>query len=189
MIDLDKIGDVPVLILSSPRTGSTVLANFISDNTHRRFFNEPAQSTKSLHMFLLHDENHKDYVLKEHTLLFLKRYPEKFINQSLYKIRIRRKNIFEQVLSNYIAVNRKQFIFHKGTELTDVIKLDENYLCESLEFIKNYNRETDLFRYDIDLDLYYEDLNITESETIPTPRPLNYEELNKWAYDILKDRL
>lgn len=189
MIDLDNINDLPVLILSSPRTGSTVLANFISEKTNRRFFNEPARIKKNLHMFMIYDEHHKDYVLKEHTLLFLNKYPSTFIDQPLYKIRIRRRNIFEQVLSNYIAVNRKQFIFHKGTELTDTIKLDESHLCESLEFIKNYNRETDFLRYDIDLDIYYEDLNITESKTIPTPKPLNYEELNKWAYDVLKDRL
>jgi hypothetical protein len=123
-------------------------------------------------------------------LWYLKKYSSEFLKQPSYKIRIRRKNIFEQVLSNFVAANRKKFLYNKDeTFIQDKIELNESYLLESLEFIKNYNRETDLFRGNIDLDLYYEDLYITDTYTIPTPKPINNEELVNWAHNILKDKI
>jgi len=188
MIDLEHIENKPILILSSPRTGSTMLADSIAEKTGRRFFNEPAQKTITFHKFLIYDNRQKNYVLKEHTLTFLQKYTD-YINQPLYKIRIRRRNLIDQVISNYIAVNRKQWLFNEGETITDTIKLDKGYLNDSLEFIKRFNKETDLFEHKIDLDLYYEDLNIPNSTTIPTPKPLNHKELTEWAYDILRDNI
>lgn len=190
-IDLSNISNIPVIIISSPRTGSTILGDYIADKTCRRFFNEPGQGITTLHKFLLHDSLHKNYILKEHATVYLKRYSQEFMEQPSYTIRIRRRNIIDQTLSNYIAVNRKKFLFEKGQQFSDTIKLDDSYLEENLEYIKKFNRETDSFKYKIDLDLFYEDLdlNVYESDLIPTPKPINNDELTEWAYALLKDKV
>lgn len=188
-LNLDQIDKAPIIIVSAPRSGSTFVANYIAEKKNYKLFNQPAKDAPSLHRFSLYDMQSKDYVLKEHALS-LKKYMNDALHQYSYKIRIRRKDLFKQVLSHYISSSRKKFIFHKGEEfVNDTIPLDEHTLLRYLEFIKMHNMETDFFPYHIDMELYYEDLVFPESKIVPTIRPLNNDELTDWAYNILKDKL
>lgn len=190
MINLDQIDNIPIIVVSTPRSGSTFLADYISTIKGYKFFNEPAKSNQQLNDFLTYDLRNKDYVLKEHSSKLMDMYSENFLVQPSYKIRIRRKNVFNQILSNYIAASRKKFIFFKGIHFnSDIIEFNEELLYTVARRLKlNISMSTN-FKYKIDLDLYYEDLEFPEYKIIPTIKPLNNDELTDWAYNILKDKL
>lgn len=176
-----------IVILSSPRTGSTLLAKCLEKKLGYKFFNEPVQDNKTLNEFLRWAQLKQKFILKEHTSLFIKSYPKQVLEDA-FVIRITRNNILEQTLSNYVALLRNQFIYTNNVE--DNIPFDEVRLIENYEYIKNHNHVTKNNNFKIDLDMVYESLEIDEEiDTIPTPKPLNYIELKIWAEHVLKDRL
>jgi len=178
-----------ILILSSPRTGSTLLGQFLSNQLGYKFFNEPSLNQKNLNDFFIYKDLNNFFVLKEHYRSFVRHYNKNFINDNIFVIRIRRKNIVEQVISNYIAVSRKKFVYLNDIE-PDVISLNDNYLLENFNYIGKQNKDLDNIPFVINCDIFYEDLNIDEGfDTIPTPKPKNYDELKNWAHKLLQDKL
>lgn len=190
-IDLSNINNnLPVLVLSSPRTGSTLLANYISKKLNYSCFIEPAQDKKLLHKFLLFAEHNNEYVLKEHALNFLRKYSAETINKKYFTVRIKRRDFISQTLSNYIARHRKKFLYIEGeTFVPDTIKLNDEYLLEHFNGLQKYNETLENIK-NVDIDLVYEELDITkESIYMPTPEPINIIELKEWANTVLKGRL
>lgn len=189
-LNLDKVNGRPVILLSSPRTGSTVLSKDIASELKYKLFNEVSLDTKALHDFFRYDLINKNYVLKEHGLLYKKHYPESFIMQDAYVIRLRRRNVLEQIMSSYIAINRKTFFYSITDEVDEMIVLDEERLLDTMEFILRYNRECNSYSHKIDCDVYYEDFNFDNKHgTVSTPKPKNNDEFIEWVNKILKDRL
>ena len=190
-LDVEKINSLPIIILSSPRTGSTMLGMYIQKKLNLHFFNEPGNAgEQALHKFLTFEQVNKKYVLKEHTLRYIQYYPNTFKIKPAYKIRLRRKNVFEQILSKFVAVSRnKHFYANQETYVPDIINLDKDRLIDCFNYISKFNIQTNSLSSDFDLDLFYEDLNIDTQESIPTPKPANAEEVSKWAYAILKNKI
>ena len=170
---------LPIIVLSSPRTGSTIFAKNLSNEFNAKFFNEPSQqSNKQLHNFIRYSELSDQYVLKEHALNFIKFYGKDFISEKHTVIKIIRKNFVEQVLSIYVANIRKKFYYDSKDFTPDTMPLDINVLVEQKEGIKRYNESLDSFF--AHKTVVYEDCSFEEKDIFPTVKPLNYDELYEW---------
>jgi len=170
----------PIIIIGSPRTGSTVLARYLNSKyPNLTLFDEPHQEYKT--KFLNFSKTRSDYILKFHP--GLDEYPEElFINATL--IRIRRKNLIEQISSWYVAQMRGFYSYDnldnlKLEEFANApVMIDINILKKAVWSQQQYNNALDNLNLKYDYDLYYEDLpNLTES--IITPKPPNYESIQK----------
>lgn len=214
MIDFDRVENKPILILSSPRTGSTVLGAYISGKLNYKFFNEPYSSVHRYpcNDFFRYAQSSTSWVLKEHASCFSKYYTNAFLNKDIFIIRIKRKNLFDQVVSAYISELRGKY-FYVSSDNTNRYKLSidigckaqlyeddkfkpdqlpliEEKLLNQVSFIKQENIKVDIIKYKVDLDLYYEDLEFNEPQLVlKTPKPINYNELLDWAKEVCKDKL
>jgi len=184
----NQISRLPVVILSSKRTGSTFLTHHIceslkNDCNNLHEFIEPAESNQIQKLLEVID-NHENYVLKVHAYDLITVYPSKIKNiidtHNCFLIRIRRRNIIDQIASHYIASERNIWGYNKDTLYdTAVKKIDINRIKRSIGFISTYNQAIDNFSGSFDLDIYYEDLPIIDGKSIKTPNPENYEEIWK----------
>jgi LPS sulfotransferase NodH len=185
MIDniISQAKDRSIVVLSSPRTGSTLLAMMLTNKLGYKLFSEPAGV--ALHELFLYKEHGKKFVVKEHALRFM-HYPSSFHNQDMYVIRLRREDVADQVLSCYIANQRKKWFYH-DIEKPDSIQIDDTQLTSTLNYIKKFNDYTDAYKGKVDIDLYYEDLSNIDynGNTIPTPKPTNHDQLKLWVQSKL----
>ena len=180
-----KITKTPVLILSTPRTGSTVLGMYIKsicENTDIVYWSEP-DDTNDLSKFLKFFQYSKYFILKTH-YINLHRYGTDVVDYLLnetYKIRIRRKDFVKQVASLHIAIVRNNGYHFRNKDqlnLVDTIPIDIAHIQKHIDYLKNANSLLDTAPVKFDLDLYYEDLpEINDSGFYITPKPSNYSEL------------
>jgi hypothetical protein len=180
------ITKTPILILSSPRTGSTVLGSYIQKlctvDTH--YFNEPDYNgVQGMEEFYHYFSQSKDFILKCQ-YVHLQRYRNDisdYLLSNAYKIRIRRRNFIDQVASIYIATARgKKWHFKKKDELTlaDSIPIDLEIIKKHMSYIKYANYELNSTPINFDLDLFYEDLpKMTDVDYYIVPKPSNNDEL------------
>ena len=188
MITLTKqISRLPVIILSSKRTGSTFLTYQVcellkNDYNNLHEFIEPgiSQIEKLLEVI----DNQENYVLKVHAYDLITVYPPKIKNiidtHNCFLIRIRRRNTIDQIASHYIASERNIWGYNNDTLYDKTVKkIDINRIKRSIRFISTYNQIIDNFPVPFDLDLYYEDLPIIDGKSIKTPNPENYDEIWK----------
>lgn len=197
---IERSTDKGVVILSSPRTGSTVLGSLVSIGLNCDFFSELVEPgiVKNIRMqqFLFYKHMNKQYVLKEHTLLFADNYKNVFDENSTVFIRLRRKDIFKQTLSTYISNFRNIWSYERDNTNDTEIMLDKKKLLDTKTYVDRFNQATDNYRGKLDFDLYFEDLDLTRApgsldngnkhDTIPSVKPKNYSELTEWAKDILR---
>jgi len=191
MYYIDKF---PIIILSSPRTGSNLLATVLAKNyPDLKSFLEPDE-TNNMENFIEYSNNNKKYILKFH-LKQLYKYPTNiakdiFANNA-FLIRVRRRNLIDQIVSNYIELCRN--VWYYDIESVEKYKdkpidIDNGTVRLAIYAIKNYNRSIDNLKINYDLDLYYEDLIKElghEASTFVTPRPVNYIEL----YQVIENQL
>jgi len=185
---VNQISRLPVVILSSKRTGSTFLTYYIFNllkNNYNKLheFIEPAESNQIQKLLEVINE-HENYVLKVHAYDLVTVYPLNIKNiidtHNCFLIRIRRKNIIDQIASHYIASERNIWGYNKDTQYdTAVKKININRIKRSIGFISIYNQTLDNFPATFDLDIYYEDLPIIDGNSIKTPKPENYDEICK----------
>jgi hypothetical protein len=187
---IELIDRLPIIILSSPRTGSTALAMTLQKKFNCTFFNEPGQIPEQLNNFFRYDLLKKDYILKEHVNVLVKSY-NNFNFDNYCVIRIQRKNFIEQLISSYITGKRKNWFYNKNDiEYKDeTIELDVKYLKEHIDFLNKYNLATKNYKGKIDFDFYYEDIKNEFDVGIQTMLPKNYVELLNWATNIVKNNL
>jgi len=183
------INKLPVIILSSKRTGSTALAYdvFHSLNTttnNLKMFNEPGESNNISELVDAVDNN-EPYVLKVHAGDLVS-YPDNIkdvINKhNCFLIRIRRKDIVAQLVSTYIAFRRNKWIYsndtvHYNNNVQDIDPGNGWEILEIIKYILSYNKVLDEYPANFDLDLYYEDLEFFNNTHIKTPKPENYNSL------------
>ena len=198
----------PIIILSSPRTGSTALAHDIVLQSQRvvtdvLYFNEPAthdprnntsktySDMSKLTFALNHDSK---FILKAHSFDALSRYPQQLLDivDKSYVIRLRRKDIIAQIVSQYICMKRKIWSYNTNTVVVnDSDKIDMDEIYRSVEFITKYYQVADRYPNRVDEDLYYEDLHVTHNICLPTPKPTNYNliyETVKNVVDLSKQK-
>jgi hypothetical protein len=180
-----EINSLPVVIISSPRSGSTALATTLKNKLDCMLFVEPGLDDLKLNQFLRYASMKNDYILKEHAEVFLKKYPN-FDLRNCTVIRIKRKNFISQVVSSYITGKRKKWFYteedhHYGNTL---VPLDESFLQEVFSYIKKQNRIVDNFKGKVDIEVNYEDIEHELTNCQRTIQPKNYVELLEWAKKV-----
>jgi hypothetical protein len=195
----------PIVIISSPRSGSTPLAFELKNKHNVELFNEPftEHSSKSepndeekTRLMSLLKNNDSRFILKIH-LDDLKFYPEEIIKlietHNCHLIRIRRKDIVKQCISLYIELERniwgyyKDFIDQKKIDslTSTVIPINFNMLKHSLKRIVKVNDELNKLNYKFDQDVWYEDLSFDDT-FIVTPKPNNYDIIKEKVETLIK---
>jgi LPS sulfotransferase NodH len=181
MIEINKF---PVIILSSPRTGSTLLAQTIKSKYYNlKLFLEP-DASNMMDDFIEYTNDSNQYILKFHLKQFFK-FPQninkKIFNNDAFLIRIRRKNELDQIVSNYIELYRNIWSYDKDiTYKEEIIPIDLNTIKISVATIRQYNIVLNTLDIKYDLDVYYEDLIMEEdiySSSVVTPKPTNHNQL------------
>jgi hypothetical protein len=191
----------PVIILSSPRTGSTILAHDIQEELNKQgksfqVFNEPI--TGRQHDSFLSYKN-KDYILKIHAHDLIK-YPTHILDmikdRSCFLIRIRRRNIENQILSWCIARQTLGWGYYNpfGIEqnLLDsniTLIVSHNQIIKDVHIIIKFNNELDEIDVKFDLDLFYEDLDFKSTHMIKAPKPINHEKIREVINNVLQGRI
>lgn len=184
------------LILSSPRTGSTMLGEYVktcSVYPGARYFIEPSYTGK-LEEFQKYFAISKLFVLKAH-YSHLDQYGTDIVEYLLkhaFLIRIRRRDIVKQIASFYIAQAR-QFKWHftqpEELAMNDIVPIKHNNLASTVEEIFEFNNAIDSSTIKFDLDLYYEDLpKIQNTKYFLTPQPQNYQELLAEVEKLVKQK-
>jgi hypothetical protein len=181
-----KINKTPILILSTPRTGSTVLGAYIKSLFGKDipYFIEPDYFGQvGISKFQNYFNISKEFILKCH-FIRLDRYGtdiSDYLLHEAYKIRIRRKDFVKQAASLYIAMERKQYHFRNIEQLNfvDNISINTKKITHGvISYLKYANYKLDSAPVNFDLDLYYEDLpNINDADFYIVPKPSNYNEL------------
>jgi LPS sulfotransferase NodH len=182
----------PTLIISSPRTGSTILGDYISQiYPHVKFFSEPYLNLDHYIEFLEYSKNSNNYILKFHARDIF----DYDLNLSdYYLMRIKRRNIVNQIASYYLADKRNKFggyipnskeykLYNQSIIDFDNQKID-SLIDSTLYFNKCLNKFHRLFNVTFDQDLWYEDihfdLNKIENKdyrVFKTAYSKNYDEL------------
>jgi hypothetical protein len=185
-----------VFIVAGPRTGSTALGHYIFDkNPDIKYFCEPDLYVEYLKTFLDFYETNDNFVLKTMPDHFLRRYPnsvkDRLLNNSL-TIKLKRRDTAAQIASLYIAEQRE--LWHYDTcqlddfnylkEIPLEIKLDKVLVC--LKRVLHTNKVLD--NITTDLELYYEDLDLIETNKALTPNPSNYNEIIFVVTNILRNK-
>jgi LPS sulfotransferase NodH len=181
MIDYENIR-YPVVILSSPRSGSTALTNHIYSKLEDVIlFQEPNLIHELFSEFLETVETTNKYVVKIHASQ-LKHYPKRisdYLSYSAepYRICTRRRNEIEQALSRYIAVSRGKWFYKTADISEDIIPIDHTSIKQTIHFLKVDNAALDSIGATFDTTIWYEDFDFNDSDGVKTPKPKNYEEL------------
>ena len=180
------ITKTPILIISSPRTGSSVLGSYIQKLCSKdiRYFREPDYNgVQGMEEFYHYFSQSKDLILKFH-YMHLDRYRTDitdYLLSNAYKIRIRRRNFINQVASIYIAMARgKKWHFKKNDQLTlvDSIPIDLEIIKKYISYMASANDKLNSAPINFDLDLFYEDLpKMTDDDYYIVPKPSNYDEI------------
>lgn len=196
-----NVTKLPVVILSSPRTGSTILAHDIKEELEKQgksvnVYNEPMGSHEQ--QDFLDSIGKENYILKVHAH-DLHKYPQTVIdmitNHDCFLVRIRRRNVEDQILSCYIAMKRNVWGFYSnqtGTEQianreAEEIEIEISQIIRwAISFIVQSNKALDNFEATFDLDLVYEDLSIKSNHLTRTPNPKNHAILKKLIKGIAR---
>ena len=161
----------PILIVATPRTGSTSLLHHISSKYNiYNIFNEPNIQTTHWISVLTSFMNRKiPFVVK----LMSKHVPMVENIENYYIIKLSRKNHIEQCVSMYIA--RKLNIWERTSEEKNefYIEIDTELIIDSIREIKIAKKDFDNLPINADLSLFYEDLEFSGSNIIKNPLPSN----------------
>lgn len=183
MIDWETVR-LPIVIISSARSGSTVLANHIQKKIHGvpRFI-EPEKDKNYLSEFISLAENSKKYISKIHIDSF-GFYPLDLSNylrysDEPYRISIERRNKVNQCLSFYIEKHRQRWIYSEGDAFKrEIIPVNYQLLEESVKYIMLQNKMVSESNIKFDLSLVYENCNFENTGVGKTPKPKNYDQLH-----------
>jgi LPS sulfotransferase NodH len=192
------ITKTPVLILSTPRSGSTALGAYIKSLCKKDiyYFQEPdyyGQPEINNFKKYFYSNPSKNFILKCH-FINLHRYGtdvSPYLLDNAYKIRIRRKDFVKQIASFYIAKKRDhRWHFENAEQLNfvDTIPINTLHIKQYITYIKDANYKLDHASVNFDLDLYYEDLpDINDAGYYIAPKPDNYNELLATIQELIRD--
>jgi LPS sulfotransferase NodH len=172
----------PVVILASPRSGSTALANHIHGKLEDvLLFQEPDSILPWFSNFLETAKTTNQYVVKIQTNR-LNLYPKEMLDYLIhssepYRVCIRRRNKIEQSLSRYIATTRQKW-FYQTTDISeDIIPINYAGIKKNIQLLEAEIAKLDSIGITYDTTIWYEDFDFSELDGVKTPKPKNYEEL------------
>jgi len=177
-------GSLPVIIVSCPRVGSTILGFEVTEQLvlagrQFRYFIEPLGTVEKQEFLAMVDADvTSEYVLKVHGRDII-HYPDKIKNiirlHQCFLIRIRRRNVVDQIVSSYIENIRRVWLYTHYNEIVyDPIPISDIKIQQAIQRVLANNKGLDSFDASFDLDLYYEDLQFTSIRSIKTPKPDNF---------------
>lgn len=174
----------PILIVSTNRVGSTALIDHICStlNTKLKIFVEPNyHGPDRIKEFQDYIKNNHNYIVKIHAIHFDKYEPSTIQNLTqdpdVYKIKISRKNIVNQIASYYLLKIRKITHYMSNDIFDEICPIDYETLNFSINWILNANKNLNDCNIIFDDELYYEDFSYLNSKYIVTPKPKNYSEI------------
>lgn len=186
----------PILIISSPRTGSTALGKTLVEGAIP-FFSEPlvckSRDGRDDRYIKFRNSGNKNFILKVQACQW-----DDFVKidtsvrlEDFYKIGLRRKNVVEQIASLYVSLYRGVWVYHSDMNYTQFynqkIDIIEEKILSSINMILDSNKILESFESQhsikFDENLYYEDLNL--GVDIKTPLPVNYEDIKRKISNIL----
>jgi len=199
MFDIEK---KPIIIISTPRTGSTALCKIIYNKyKHLPNFKEymepllPSESFENFFTDVITNKN-KNFVLKVQAGE-IKNLPDELDEILCYNhcttIFLRRKDLIAQYTSNYIAKIRNYYIYKTKIvfpdkklmrELNSNIPANINLMCEAIIDIDYHLNKMNNLIYKKNVEVYYEDLDLDQQDFyMKTIDCLNYDQL----YNKIKD--
>lgn len=163
----------PVVIFASPRTGSTALGHHIHNQyPELKYFIEPNFSNTEMEDYLEYSKSNNNYIVKL-MASFNIYYPRTILSNDVFKIKISRRNVVEQIASFYVA-RQKDIWDYNQVNYNDskdiVIELSEVRKCIFMVM----DERNILDRITTDIELFYEDFAEFNSPTNITPKPSNY---------------
>ena len=197
------INKTPVVILSSPRTGSCALGEYISNSfvPSIDYVNEPIRTdiqsfeignltpyqyfwqNENIVAFMVHIHNKLPFVFKEH-LINLQKYEKDLVkyisyDPTLFRIRLQRKDTVKQIASLFIARMRKKWFMSKeDLNIPYSVVMDDAMLQECISFILASNQALANTDIKFDLELYFEDLpELPNDIFMLETKPINYDEV------------
>ena len=210
---IPTINKFPIILLCSPRTGSTAISRNIAKRYNLTRFSELGHSIYHLkddpESFRAHtisqrisfnhyiEQNRKDFILKVMAEEFINYYFHKYEyllkNDDCFKIRLSRKSLVDQIASWYVAHTYN--IWHHYEEKHEAynVPINKIEIIHSIEVITASNFLAKTMPYKYDLECTYEDLGFIEnSYSIDTGKnsviyhkPQNYEMLKTIIKSLL----
>jgi hypothetical protein len=182
----------PVVILASPRSGSTALANHIHGKLEDvLLFQEPDSILPWFSNFLETAKTTNQYVVKIQTNrlnLYPKEMLDYFIHSSEpYRVCIRRRNKIEQSLSRYIATTRNKWVYQTTGISEDIIPINNARIKNHIQLLETEIAILDSIGATYDTTIWYEDFDFSELDGVKTPKPKNYEELYTAFTNIINE--
>lgn len=192
---LNSIASFPIVILSAPRTGSTLLIDYLSKYYDLVRFREPdyGNDARKMTEFTKFAEKNSNYIVKFHSYFAFK-YDQNLIRTYFYgpnltRIRIRRKNFIHQCASHYLAMQRQEWHYQVNQPYAHsqevIINIDR--IVDSIKVLKRFNHCIDNLNLQYKLDLMYEELPDIFNDCIPTPKPDNYEILLRTVQTLINN--
>ena len=171
----------PIIIFASPRSGSTAFGYHVATlYPELTYYNEPNFDVTEMKQFMKMHHNNK-YILKligSSLNLFPSEIVAKIFSDEVFKIKITRKNIIDQIASHYVATCRDLWDYKDVADdvcnnlASNNIEIELGRLRQSIESI-DYDNGI-IAKIKTDLEFYYEDLAELNSPTKKTPLPTNY---------------
>jgi LPS sulfotransferase NodH len=182
----------PVVILASPRSGSTALANHIHGKLEDvLLFQEPDSILPWFSNFLETAKTTNQYVVKIQTNR-LNLYPKEMLDYLIhssepYRVCIRRRNKIEQSLSRYIATTRNKWVYQTTGISEDIIPINNARIKNHIQLLETEIAILDSIGATYDTTIWYEDFDFSELDGVKTPKPKNYEELYTAFTNIINE--
>lgn len=190
----DCLQSRPIIILSTPRTGSTILGSDIAKYYNIKFYDEIVTKENSLvklDEFYKQNLFNKDYVLKVHIYHLFEKFNDDLLKKIKYKkcslVKIQRKTLIDQLVSYYIANNRDKWIYETNDNLNDVIPINHHAMLDNYSYINFSNNFLNSLQLNFDLTLTYEDCKFSE-DLKQTPKPINYDSICRLAESVTRNK-
>lgn len=189
---------LPIVIITTPRTGSTVYAKHLAEKYNVRFLNEPydpnirtiEHSEKELLNCFGSNEN---YVAKIMITQLSDMNPTiNLVNRAKTKIFLFRKNVIDQIASFYIASSRNWFNTRHTDKIEEyIVPIDTDKLLHSIHFITNnvYLLNVLYQNKDANIRIDYEDvlnMKLIDKKWTYTKQPINLNEIKDAIRLLLK---
>jgi LPS sulfotransferase NodH len=169
-----------IAIICAPRTGSTAVSDCLAKQYNLTNFEEafhPAWPQSAIEL----SKNNKFLFNLKYDQLNKSNFNQimNLYNQS-FCVRLRRRDVVKQIASNYLMVQTKiphyrkqppQSVYNK---VNNQIDMDIDVLHHCIRTIKHCNHGLDTWPHPIDVDLFYEDLDLNSSSLYIYPKPSNY---------------
>jgi LPS sulfotransferase NodH len=186
----------PCIVVSSQRTGSSVLTKLLAQQYNVDYYLEPFEQNHFKEDFI---KNYKipncKFIVKFmiDRIFYNRHYNNLIYTDEVYKIRLYRQNTVAQVASMYIAQKMQNWFSNQlpnNFEINHVnytMEINKNEIISCLKHIIKNNNILISKKYKYNLTINYEQLGVV-NETIwkRTILPINYNDIIYTTQDILR---